>query len=234
MPWTVEPSDVELFDAERRRAIVEHLFALREWWTLRGGFHTLGCACYLDGNSRAALDERVPPSNELLLDYFGPSLEDVRSFVASAVGVEASWRADLPLPGFHIFGADALAVGQTTLTPHFDMQFYAAGYGYIDSDGVLSLTIPVLMPEGGASLDYWPIDFDGFNELRTRGAVSTVDEVQRLYPMCQVWYEDGRPCMQRGLPLHRIGPSRSVRPDDYRITLQCHAVRDGDRWIVYW
>ena len=115
--------------------------------------------------------------------------------------------------GFNIFGADALAVGQTTLTPHFDMQFYAAGYGYIDSDGVLSLTIPVLMPEGGASLDYWPIDFDGFNELRTRGAVSTVDEVQRLYPMCQVWYEDGRPCMQRGLPLTPgIGPSPKRPP----------------------
>lgn len=233
MPWAVEQSELELFDAARRREIVDHLFALREWWTLREGFHTLGCACYLDGDSRAALDERVPPSNELLRDYFGRSLEDVRRFVASAVGAEASWRADLPLPGFHIFGADALAVGETTLTPHFDMQFYAAGYEYIGS-GVLSVTIPVLMPEGGASLDYWPIDLDGFNELRTSRGVSTVDQVQRSYPMCQVWYEYGHPCLQRGLPLHRIGPSRSVRPDDYRITLQCHGVKDGDRWIVYW
>jgi len=96
------------------------------------------------------------------------------------------------------------------------------------------VTVPVKLPVGGASLDYWPIDLQTFLGLIREGRVSSADDIRREYPPLQVWYEEGRPCLQRGLPLHRIGASRAVDPGDYRITLQCHAVREDGVWTVYW
>jgi hypothetical protein len=234
--WAVQQSDVELFDEARRREMLRDIFALRKWWTLRGGgsFHTLGCALYQDGPRREAFAERVAASNALLREYFSAALADVRAFIGREVDAEVHWRNDLPLPGFHIFGPDAIAVGESRIAPHFDMQFGFAGYDADVVPQVLSVTVPLQLPSGGASLDYWPVDFAEFRDLCRGGQGATVEDAVQLFWAQRMWYVEGRPCVQRGLPLHRIGPSRTVNAGDYRITLQCHAVKDGERWIVYW
>lgn len=235
--WAVEQPELELFDAAQRAEILREVFDLRRWWTLRAGdaFHTLGCALYQDGpRTTPFFHERVAASNALLLDHFRPALEGVRAFVAAQVGDPVCWRRDLPLPGFHIFGADSLAIGESHAGGHFDMQFEFAGYECEPELRVLSVTVPLQVPAGGTTLDFWPIAYQDFVELCQRGEAGGIEDAQRLYPMHQVWHVEGRPCIQRGLPLHRIGSSRSIRPDDYRITLQCHGVHDGERWILYW
>jgi len=235
--WAIETPDVEVFDRARRDQILNDIFRLRRWWTLRvePSFHTLGCALYQDGPEPRFLAERVRASNELLRDHFGAALEDVRSFMLDYVGGEVRWRDDLPLPGFHIFGADAIAVGETHISPHFDLQFEYAGYPASVGRDVLSLTIPIQVPTGGASLEYWPVDLPEFEMLSRAGEVTAVADILRRHEVRRVWYATGRPYVQRGLPLHRIGPSARVSPGDFRISLQCHAVLDDDDgWIVYW
>jgi hypothetical protein len=234
--WAIEQPDIELFDRPRRDEMLARIFALRPWWTERGGpnFHTLGHALYQDGGDRDGLTARVDASNALLREYFGEVLEELRKYIAVEVNGEARWRQGLPLPGFHIFAAGALAVGESLLQPHFDLQYEYGGFTAPPSERVISVTVPVKLPVGGASLDYWPIDLETFSDLVREGSISGTEDVRREVPPRQAWYEEGRPCLQRGLPLHRIGASRSVDPGDYRITLQCHAVQEDGAWIVYW
>ena len=68
--------------------------------------------------------------------------------------------------------------------------------------------------------------------LAVDGAIPA--DAERRFERREVPYEPGRPCLIRGLPLHRIGPTPRVEPSDHRITLQGHAVRLGERWIAYW
>ncbi len=235
--WAVEQPDVDLFDVTQRSEMLAEVFALRRWWTLRSSpdFHTLGCALYQDGpRSSPFFRERVAASNALLRDRFGPALEVLRAFVAGQVGEPVYWRADLPLPGFHIFGAQSLTVDRSEAAGHFDMQFEFAGYESTSRMPVLSVTVPLQIPQGGASLDYWPVGWEEFTDLCQREGLDSVQGIQQAYPAHTVWYVEGRPCVQRGLPLHRIGASRSIGEGDYRITLQCHGVHDKDRWILYW
>ena len=234
--WAIEQPDVELFNSAYRKDILTRIFALRGAWTERGAatFHTLGCALYQDAQPPERLAEHVAASNSLLREHFGDVLEQVRRFIASVGGGSARWHDELPLPGFHIFGHGAIPVGRSGSGVHFDAQFQLVGMPRETPDRILSLTLPVLLPGGGGSLDYWPLDADGVETLFRTGAIQDIEEIETLYPTRQIWYAEGRPCLQRGLPLHRVGASRFVRRGEYRITLQCHALRSGAEWIVYW
>jgi hypothetical protein len=79
-----------------------------------------------------------------------------------------------------------------------------------------------------------PVDYAEIARLYADETIDGVADAERLFPMHQVSYEPGKPCLIRGLPLHRIGTTPRVEPSDYRITLQGHAVLLGERWVAYW
>jgi hypothetical protein len=233
MAWAIEQNGVEVFSAARRQEMLERIFTLRERWTRRPGvdFHTLGLAHYQDADAMAG---SVEESNAMLRQHFAPALRELGNYLRARLGAEIAWPPQLPLPGFHIFGCRSISVGNASTAPHFDLQFRQAGFPAAAEHQVVSVTVPVQLPAGGASLEYWPIDPGGVAELMRAGVVTGVQDVPRLYPSRRVWYVPGRACVQHGLPLHRIGPSRSVVPGEYRITLQCHAVETHGCWHVYW
>jgi hypothetical protein len=74
--------------------------------------------------------------------------------------------------------------------------------------------------------------FHVFDATALRPAEPTGDA--HFDTMHHLSYEPGKPCLIRPLPLHRIGTTPRVEPSDYRITLQGHAVRLGERWVAYW
>jgi hypothetical protein len=96
------------------------------------------------------------------------------------------------------------------------------------------VTVPIQVPASGTSLEYWPVDYAEFERLFNNGTIASVADAERRFPRHDVSYEPGKACVIRGLPLHRIGTTPHVQASDYRITLQGHAVRLGERWVAYW
>jgi hypothetical protein len=227
------PSEA-LFSSDQLQGMLDGVFRLREHWIERGpGFYTLGLALYKDGRESegGALD--VEESNARLEENFGPALAQLKTFMARELGGEVEWGDGLPLPGFHVFDATALRPAAPTGDSHFDIQYL---WGRFEEPvlEVVSVTVPIQVPASGTSLEYWPVDYAEFERLYNSDTVTGVADAERLFPMHDVSYEPGKPCLIRGLPLHRIGTTPHVEPSDHRITIQGHAVRLGDRWVAYW
>jgi hypothetical protein len=133
----------------------------------------------------------------------------------------------------HVFDATGLRPAEPTGDAHFDIQYVWGRFEAPVLD-VVSVTVPIRVPASGTSLEYWPVDYAEFARLYADETIGGVADAERLFPMHQVSYEPGKPCLIRGLPLHRIGTTPRVEPSDYRITLQGHAARLGERWVAYW
>jgi hypothetical protein len=227
------PSEPVLSPA-RLQEVLSGVFQLREHWIERSpGFFTLGLALYKDGRASAGGELDVEESNARLEKSFGPALADLKAFMARELEGEVEWGQGLPLPGYHIFDATALRPGQPAGDAHFDIQYI---WGPFDEPvlDVVSVTVPIQVPASGTSLEYWPVDYAEFERLISGGTIASVGDAERHFPRHTVSYEPGKACVLRGLPLHRIGTTARVQATDYRITLQGHAVRLGERWIAYW
>ena len=214
--------------------VLEGVLRLREHWVERDrGFHTLGLSLYKDGQEAGGDRLDVAESNARLEEAFGPALGDLKALLSRELGAEVEWGDGLPLPGFHVFEAEALRPGQAAGNSHFDIQYIWGGFGERVLDAV-SVTVPIQVPAAGTSLEYWEVDFAEYERLFREGEVDDLAGAERRFPMQTVPYEPGRACLMRGLPLHRIGTTPAVEPADRRITLQGHAVLLGERWIAYW
>jgi hypothetical protein len=232
--FSVQLVDEPLFSREQLDEIADGVFRLREHWVERApGFHTLGFALYRDGSELADGELPVEESNARLDDNFGEALSELRAFLSRELGGAVEWARGLPLPGFHVFDADALTPGRPTGNSHFDVQYVWGSFEEPVLDAV-SVTVPIRIPAAGTSLEYWPVDYAEFERLYARGTLDTLADAERRFERREVPYEPGRACLIRGLPLHRIGPTPRVEPSDHRITLQGHAVRLGEGWIAYW
>jgi hypothetical protein len=233
-PFSVRVPQVPVFSAARLDEILAGIFSLRDHWREHGpGFFSLGIAHYKEGRDGTLDDLDVEESNALLEGTFGPALNDLATFLARELDGEVEWGAGLPLPGFHVLDATHLQAGQPVGDSHFDLQ-YAVGRFDGPVRATLSYTVPIQVPEAGASLDYWPVDFAEVRRLIEAGELVGVADAERHFPMRTVQYEPGKACLQYGLPLHRMGAISRVAPTDHRITMQGHAALVGDRWIAYW
>jgi hypothetical protein len=232
--FSVDVPAAPVLSPARLGEVLDGVFRLREHWIERGpGFFTLGLALYKDGMAAGGGRLDVEESNARLEEAFGPALEDLRAFLARELEGEVEWGAGLPLPGFHVFDATGLRPGKPTGDAHFDIQYVWGRFDEPVLDAV-SVTVPIQIPAAGTSLEYWPVDFAELNRLVSEGTLASVADAAEHFQRHEVWYEPGRACLLRGLPLHRIGTTPTVQPSDYRITLQGHAVRLGTRWVAYW
>jgi hypothetical protein len=232
--FSVHASPEPILSAEQLRDVLDGVFRLREHWIARApGFFTLGLALYKDGRESGGRPLDVDESNARLEESFGPALAELKAFLERELDAEVEWGQGLPLPGFHVFDATALRPAEPTGDAHFDIQYVWGGFEEPVLD-VVSVTVPIQIPAGGTSLEYWPVDYAEFERLYTNETIESVADAERLFPMHDVAYEPGKPCLIRGLPLHRIGTTPRVEPSDHRITLQGHAVRLGERWVAYW
>jgi hypothetical protein len=232
--FSVNASAEPILAADQLREVLEGVFRLREHWIERApGFFTLGLALYKDGIESQGRLLDVDESNARLEETFGPALAELKAFLERELDAEVEWGQGLPLPGFHVFDATALRPAEPTGDAHFDIQYVWGRFEEPVLD-VVSVTVPIQVPASGTSLEYWPVDYAEVARLYADETIDGVADAERLFPMHHVSYEPGKPCLIRGLPLHRIGTSPRVEPLDHRITLQGHAVRLGERWVAYW
>jgi hypothetical protein len=118
---------------------------------------------------------------------------------------------------------------------HFDTQFQMLRWrGQWGTAAPKSFTLPVSLPQGGASMDMWPITHREFVDGpgRTRNAHQYAGDTPEL---CRThWYELGVCTIQNDLWLHRIGRCGTRAANDFRITLQGHLMEIDGQWITYW
>ena len=234
------PAAVDLLDDGACGRWSRRVIERRAHWTRRhplAPFHTLGAAAYLDATAGCvAYDAAAARTNDLLADDFGGLYRSVVEGLAEHLAAPVLLTARFALPGFHIYEPFA-AFAADVASLHWDRQHALLAWddGPVPEDGdVLSLTLPLSLPEGGADLQVWPQHRHGRGEAACRLALADpgVPEVCAYRPgVMQV--HDGQSLHRASLmPRRRFGDGGAG--DDLRITLQAHLAWRGGVWELYW
>lgn len=213
--------------------IRDRVVALGGRWRRRSdtGFYTLGAASYLDGQQGLpAYLELAAATNGLLRETFPDVLEKIRSFFAMTLGEPVHFDEDYALPGFHVFAFDGADCSRENPSEraHFDLQWRLLGLPQ-EPEQTVSFTVPIELPTGGGSMYVWHTRYS--DAVRLGLSARTFARKQR--PQV-VSYEPGRAVIHDGFLLHAIGSASIPTPSGYRITLQGHAFRSAQQWVIYW
>jgi hypothetical protein len=212
----------------------DQVIALRDNWTKRsdgGGFFTLGAAAYLDGpHQHSSYLAAASEINPVLSHSFDWLHERVRQFFEEFFGEAVFFDPQFAAPGFHVFVFNGHNQSQDNVArrAHFDLQWMQAMPGAVPS-AVLSFTLLVEEPTGGASMALWHARY----EQAARLGVTAVEYASKHSPQI-VRHSRGRILVHDGYALHAIGPSCEAAPTGLRITLQGHGVRLQRGWLLYW
>lgn len=215
--------------------------ALQALWIPRGNssrrFFTLGAAGYCE--EVATYYERIKVYNPILERHFGALLAAIRRvlYEQHLNAGKCVFSSVLALPGFHIFPSNAIH-RSATASLHFDLQFDRIGLARIASvehTECLSFTLPITLPKGGGGLDYWNVSFHDMNKNARIGHSCSLEAECGSKEKLTVKYVPGKLVVHSGLLAHRIAGSPDVQPQDYRITLQGHALLwRHQHWVIYW
>jgi len=213
-------------DAPACDAVLRQVHAMRPCWHRRmaeAPFFTLGTAAYLDavsdGHDYAA---RAAVSNAMLSAGFPTLLARLRDRLAGLLDAPVAYATHLALPGFHIFLSDPLFLNPVA-SVHVDLQYQLLpwpGDAAPDFAHPLSFTLPLALPRSGGGLNH---------TATPRPRPHSTAQLDLYQP-----YQAGHLYLHSGHLLHQIAPLRAIAPDDQRITLQGHAVRQGGVWQLYW
>ena len=182
---------------------------LREHWDRRAEnmeFYTLGKSTYLDGNTPAYFECREG-INPILFRHLGFMYEDLREMLATILGEPVFFNPDVALPGFHVFPSDPQFLTMHGAW-HVDLPHQTLSLGESDTQ---AYTVAIKLPTGGGGMD---MKINGKEEY--------------------VSYEEGKMYLHDGTDVHRISCYKEYRPDEYRITLQGHLVRNNGELITFW
>lgn len=225
-------SRYQLLSVAQCDSVYERVMSLRPDWVERGErqFYSLGTAAYLDApDDHPQYLRRARETNRVLGATFGDVYDALRCFFEECLNEPVELARDLALPGFHIFEFDGQTVQHgTAYRAHFDFQWMHALPGQVP-EAVVSFTVAVHQPTGGAALDLWPLRYQ-----QAFPQVGSVVEYARTHQSRRVVYRLGEAVVHDGYILHAIGNSEHERPLGRRVTLQGHGARLGARWALYW
>lgn len=222
----------DLLTLEECADVSQAVMAQRGAWQLRAkpGFYTLGAASYLDASLlRDIYASSLAQTNVVLAGAFPQLYQSLQGFFGQLLGERCYYHDGFALPGFHIFAFDGSEVEDVSGRAHFDLQFGPALEATLPQE-VLSFTLPVAEPTGGSALDIWGLRHDEY----VREGYSLRDWVEEHPPERQWSYTLGRMLVHDGLTLHAIGAPAVKAPTGERITLQGHAIKRPDGWLLYW
>lgn len=222
-----------LLSPDECKRVEGEVYALRKLWQVRRPgsytFYTLGVASYLDFQEyyakAAVLNPDLEKSFAWLYDYLTAALSD-------CLKCRVAFEPRAARPGFHIFPPNRdLRIPEGNR--HFDMQYLRIDWAErqdLDFLDPISYTLAIRLPRSGGGLNIWPVtkkQFDGM-EKTTRDAV--LDRTLQYVP-----YSVGHLVCHSGLLLHTTGPCNGrLQRDDVRLTLQGHALRCKDTYMLYW
>lgn len=230
---------ISILDADTAADKARWVRTRRDDWTplhpLAPAF-ILGTAAYHENKGRpddlATYTRKVRHSNPILKQGMG----DVMKIIVAALEetFDAPFLVDerLGLPGMHIFEPSPHFTTRFAST-HFDRQWELldlSDYDGIDSSRILSFTLPLELPTGGGGLLLWPKVADPTHAGGATQETPTPDDMTRE----DIEYEVGDLVVHDGWHLHEMAPFRDPDGDRARITMQGHAIKATDGWIVHW
>ena len=156
----------EVFDPIARQKIAEKVYFHKQHWKplshyfesqffLQPGMEHM----YLFGDGLYVLQDKnsIDQNVQEILDteftelIYTPILETIKEMFGIGVNEVSYWK-DLPLPGFHCYLGNE--IGLTTTRPYHtddNLRFYKPE---TIKENIFSFTIPILLPECGACLDW--------------------------------------------------------------------------------
>ncbi len=207
-------------------AVLREVHAQRPAWCRRmeqAPFFTLGTAAYLDA---VGADNRyltlAAASNQILQSRFPELFQRLAARLEEILDAPVAYAGNLAWPGFHVFPADRLFL-HPIASVHLDLQYQLVPWPDeppADFTKPLSFTLPIALPRAGGGLSY---------TTTARSKPHSSAQLDLYQP-----YRIGHLYLHSGHLLHQIAPLRAFSPDDQRITLQGHAVRQGGVWQLYW
>lgn len=212
--------------------IADRVHELHSLWLPRQpGFYTLGYAAYMDCRdpvSRLRYLDDAPRLNGVLVDRFAPLYHSVIVALEEALGASCRLVERQAIPGFHVWlGLGIPHLGFDTGSVHFDLQYLDNGLsekGLLTAADLVSWTLPVRLPKAGGGLNIWDV----------RHPEPAGREVWPFTRMSRVRYSLGSLVLHTGHELHQIAPAERIEDGDERICLQGHAIRQNERWLLYW
>jgi hypothetical protein len=196
------------------KKVADAVLNLRALWQSRSDafpFYTLGKSAYLDGKTQEYFSE-AEDLNPVLMRDFKPLYDKVASALSEELGEKVFIKLGLALPAFHIFPSDKKLLSISG-NWHIDIPHITLGVGDKDAS---AFTVPIMLPTGGGGMEF-----------------SESSEFMEEDQYCS--YVVGQMILHDGKTLHRISSYKKYKPDEYRITLQGHVVRDSkNNLIMFW
>ncbi len=236
---------VPLLLADECPPIVDAVRRLRRYWHRRHPTlpsFTLGAASYLDipESGLSGYLTSVVRTRSRLETAFADVYERVRTALATHLDCAAvRYHPQLAPPGFHIFEAHP---DLASLVPkrHIDLQhrFFHWEDPEFDAPGHRrSFTLPIALPKQGAGLYVWPAGDSAASGATPATAEGFGPRLAQSGPRerREVVYTAGRLVIHSGDQPHQIKPAGPPgAPTEVRLTLQGHAIKEGDQWWLYW
>ncbi len=206
-----------------------------------GSFVTYGRAAYLDFCLPRADPQRdyvdaVGHSNRGLASVLGDFLDRLRAKIEELLGEPVAYAPEtLALPGVHVFrGFGIRSAGDAGY--HFDVQYQRLPLpAPIDPDTPpISVTVPLRNPAHGTGLRVYNVTYDDYLRAYHQGRIAGLDDLVRRKTSAYYPYRVGTLIVHRGLVVHCLTSPGPILATDERITVQCHGIRCGGVWILYW
>jgi len=189
--------------------IFDTVLLLRDEWDKRAPnmeFYTLGKAAYLDGNTKAYY-EGFEMLNPILMDHLAFMYDGLAEMLSAIFRERVYGHSNVALPGFHVFPSDPQFLSMYGAW-HVDLPHQILSLGESDTQ---AYTVAIKLPTGGGGMD-----------MKINGKEEYVE------------YEEGKMYLHSGEDVHRISCYKEYVPDEYRVTLQGHIVRDRGELITFW
>lgn len=234
------PVAVEVLDDVVCRSMARRVRSLSAHWTRRhwlAPFHTLGAAAYLDATRGDAVYlAAAAQTNDLLAAHFSDLHDRVAARLAVYLDARVYVTTRFALPGFHIYEPFPVFAGNVA-SLHWDRQhalLERQGEMVPRDDAVLSLTLPLSLPDGGADLQIWPQHRHSAGEAGRQAALAEPGPPEVFgYRLGVLQLHDGQ-SLHRASLMPRRRFDDSLDDADARITLQAHLARRPDGWELYW
>ena len=225
--------EIDVLSAGECQEAAEAVLGARDAWTVRsqsGRFFTLGVNAYMDlahaADANASYFGPARGANLMLKQRFAGVHARLAQALEQELGLPTKYADDLAMPGFHIWVGLGIP-RRPGASVHFDLQYQRllARPRYARASGTVSFTLPVMLPAAGSSLRVWPCTYPG--DADRLAAFQQADP--EIVP-----YHVGSAIVHSGHVLHQIGATLSVRPEDFRITLQGHGLVVDEVLVLYW